>query len=117
MAIKKYFYEDELAKDRVAILINHRNIPITGMKSGTAFKISALLFNLPYPDFLRMARDNYNGTITGKNCLYPMLTFQDKAAAGRLVKELNIRMSFVMERWEKEFNNGTAYIGRSRHTE
>lgn len=113
MAIKKYFYEDELTKDRVIILINYRNTPITGMESGTAFKIEALLFNLSYPDFLRMARDNYNGTITGKNCLYPMLTFQDKAAAGRLVKELNIRMSSVMERWEKEFNNGTAYIGRS----
>lgn len=56
---------------------------------------SARLFGLNYADFLRMCRDKYNAVIVGKGVGYPYPLFDEWEDAGKLVKELNRRMTYV----------------------
>lgn len=112
-----YFYVEESPKDCFAILINYRNTPIKSIERGTAFKIAALLYNLSYPNYLRMARDVYGGMVAGVQCLYPLLYFNNKEQAEALTKDLNNRMASIMPEWEEKFNGNETYSRSDRYAE
>lgn len=55
--------------------------------------IAARVLGVTYAEFLRWARDNYNGTIIGKGYKYPYVVFYNKADCNKcclfLTKRLN----------------------------
>lgn len=112
-----YFYVEESPKNRFVILINYRNTPIKSIEKGTAFKIAALLYDLSYPNFLRLARDVYGGVVMGVKCLYPVLYFNKKEQAEALTEDLNNRMASIMPKWEEKFNGNKTYSRSDRYTE
>lgn len=58
----------------------------------------ARLYGLPYHNFLRMVRDNFNGTLRGKTGKYIYFTFENKSNADDLVQELNNRWTKIYGR-------------------
>jgi hypothetical protein len=56
--------------------------------------LAARVFGLPYPDYLRMVRDNYGAVLNGKEG-YIIYSFTNKENAHKLVKELNIRWNII----------------------
>ena len=90
---------------------NDRRIAFTahdliGVRTGGTYNaIAARLFGLSYPDFLRFARQNYNGTIIGKDG-YSYVIFKNSADCDRIVKELNSRWDIVLkERTKRGLKN------------
>ncbi len=75
-------------------------LPIT-VVGGSLHMIESHLFGLDYPDYLRMARDIYGGTIVGKNSLFPIVFFKDKEKAQPLLDELNSRANQALKEWRK----------------
>lgn len=58
--------------------------------------LKSRLFNETYPDYLRLARNNYGATLRGK-VGYMIEIFMDKAKAEKLCKELNRRLNKVLK--------------------
>lgn len=58
--------------------------------------LAARVFGLPYPDYLRMVRDNYEATLNGKEG-YMTYTFKNKLMAEKLIKELNKRWDIIIK--------------------
>lgn len=69
---------------------------IGGIAGGASFNvIMARLFNLSYPDFLRMCRDKYGATLKGKRGFtYPV--FHNTKNCDALVRELNKRWDLMV---------------------
>lgn len=61
-------------------------------KIGSYNIICARALGVTYAEFLRWARDNYNGTITGKGHKYPYITFSDKSDCNKCCMFLNRRL-------------------------
>ena len=62
--------------------------------------ICARLFNLDYPDYLRMCRDCFGAEIIGKGSKYPIAYFKRSEELEALIKLLNARATYVL--WERE---------------
>lgn len=72
---------------------------------GTFNAIAARLFGLSYPNYLRFMRDNYNGTIIGRQG-YSYITFKNSSDCDRAVKELNRRWDIILkERTKRGLKN------------
>lgn len=61
--------------------------------------LAARLFGLSYPDYLRMLRDKYGATLSGKKGGWITASFNDPAQCEKVVKELNYRWA----KWYKGF--------------
>ena len=81
------------------IRINHNDFFIKGT-TGSCNVIMARLFNVSFPDFLRLCRDEFGAELVGKNTLYPVPYFKQKALAQLLCDNLNARANTVL--WERE---------------
>ena len=69
---------------------------IGGIEAGASFNvIMARLFNLSYPDFLRMCRDTYGAVLKGKKG-FTYIMFYDTKKCDALVKELNKRWDLMV---------------------
>ena len=68
--------------------------------SGSFNVICARLFNLDYPQYLRMCRDCFGAEIIGKNSMYPVAYFKRSKALDALIDILNARANLVL--WERE---------------
>ena len=68
--------------------------------SGSFNVICARLFNLDYPQYLRMCRDCFGAEIIGKNSMYPVAYFKRSKELDALIDNLNARANFVL--WERE---------------
>ena len=62
-------------------------------KIGSYNVVCARALGVTYAEFLRWARDNYNGTIVGKGHKYPYITFSDKSDCNKCCMFLNRRLS------------------------
>ena len=81
------------ANDRRIAFTAHDFIGPREDGQGSYNVIAARLFGLSYPNFLRFARQYYNGTIIGKDG-YSYVIFKNSRDCDRIVKELN-------ERWDE----------------
>ena len=77
------FNVNELADNKYTIGFNQdlydkakENTPFKEMPSYNI--ISARVLGVTYAEFLRWARDNYNGIIKGKGNKYPLIVFDNK---------------------------------------
>lgn len=61
--------------------------------------LAARLFGLSYPDYMRMLRDVYGATLSGKNGGWITASFSDAAQCQKVIKELNRRWAL----WYKGF--------------
>lgn len=78
---------------------------IGNIEKGSYNVIAARLFGLSYPNFLRFAREYYNGTIVGKQG-YSYITFKNNSDCDRIVKELNSRWDEILkERTKRGLSN------------
>lgn len=68
--------------------------------SGSFNVICARLFNLDYPQYLRMCRDCFGAEIIGKNSIYPVAYFKRSKELDALIDILNARANLVL--WERE---------------
>ena len=68
--------------------------------SGSFNVICARLFNLDYPQYLRMCRDCFGAEIIGKNSIYPVAYFKRSKELDALIDNLNARANLVL--WERE---------------
>lgn len=68
--------------------------------SGSFNIICARLFNLDYPQYLRMCRDCFGAEIIGKNSMYPVAYFKRSKELDALIDILNARANLVL--WERE---------------
>ena len=68
--------------------------------SGSFNIICARLFNLDYPQYLRMCRDCFGAEIIGKNSIYPVAYFKRSKELDALIDNLNARANLVL--WERE---------------
>lgn len=68
--------------------------------SGSFNVICARLFNLDYPQYLRMCRDCFGAEIIGKNSMYPVAYFKRSKELDSLIDNLNARANLVL--WERE---------------
>lgn len=68
--------------------------------SGSFNVICARLFNLDYPQYLRMCRDCFGAEIIGKNSMYPVAYFKRSKELDVLIDNLNARANLVL--WERE---------------
>lgn len=57
----------------------------------------ARIFNLEYPDFLRMVRDIYGATLEGKQGGYISFYFSEKMMCQKFIKDTNKRF----DSWKK----------------
>lgn len=55
--------------------------------------IAARVLGVTYAEFLRWARDNYNGTIVGKGHKYPYVVFYDRADCNKCCMFLTRRLN------------------------
>ena len=79
--------------------------------SGSFNVICARLFNLDYPQYLRMCRDCFGAEIIGKNSMYPVAYFKRSKELDALIDNLNARANLVL--WEREhpdFEEHAAYV-------
>ena len=79
--------------------------------SGSFNVICARLFNLDYPQYLRMCRDCFGAEIIGKNSMYPVAYFKRSKELDALSDNLNARANLVL--WEREhpdFEEHAAYV-------
>lgn len=79
--------------------------------SGSFNVICARLFNLDYPQYLRMCRDCFDAEIIGKNSMYPVAYFKRSKELDALIDNLNARANLVL--WEREhpdFEEHAAYV-------
>ena len=67
---------------------------------GSFAVICARLFNLDYPDYLRMCRDCFGAELIGKGTNYPIAYFKRSKELDALVDLLNARANLVL--WERE---------------
>lgn len=81
------------------IRMNHEQFKL-GPTVGSYNLIMARLFNMSYPNFLRLCRDEFGATIIGKNTYYPVAYFSNKIIANRLCDLLNARANYIL--WEAE---------------
>lgn len=68
--------------------------------SGSFNVICARLFNLDYPQYLRMCRDCFGAEIIGKESMYPVAYFKRSKELDALIDNLNARANLVL--WERE---------------
>lgn len=81
--------------------------------SGSFNVICARLFNLDYPQYLRMCRDCFGAEIIGKNSMYPVAYFKRSKELDALIDNLNARANLVL--WEREhpdYEMHAAYVER-----
>ena len=64
-------------------------------KNGSWNVLPARILGLSYAEYLRYARDKYNGVIYGKGHKYPIVKFKDKNDCIALCKELLLRWSKI----------------------
>lgn len=64
--------------------------------------LAARLFGLSYPDYLRMLRDKYGATLSGKNGGWITASFNDAAQCQKVVNELNRRWAIWYKGFEEE---------------
>jgi hypothetical protein len=76
-------YNDELFET-----INFK-IPLE--KRGSYNVLAARILGISYAEFLRYARDKYNGIISGKGHKYPIVKFNSLADCNSICKELTIK--------------------------
>lgn len=65
------------------------------VKEGSWNVLPARVLGISYPDWLRFCRDEFHAIINGKNCLYIVPYFKDKAVALELTKLLNNRANLL----------------------
>ena len=64
-------------------------------KIGSYNILAARILGISYAEFLRYARDNFNGTISGKGHKYPVVKFDSAADCNKLCKELWLRWNRI----------------------
>jgi hypothetical protein len=92
---KMNYFVTELSPihNKYVVLPNHTALGLTATRGSYAV-LGARLFGLSYANYLRLCRDNYNATLTGKKSLYINMTFTNKDDAEKLAKELSRRAAF-----------------------
>lgn len=70
------------------------------LKGGSLQVLQARFFNMPYHEYLKMARDLYDATLIGRTGIYLVMCFQKKEDAERLAKELNRRAAIAIKEHE-----------------
>lgn len=79
--------------------------------SGSFNVICARLFNLDYPQYLRMCRDCFGAEIIGKNSKYPVAYFKRSKELDALIDNLNARANLVLwERGHPDFEEHAEYV-------
>ena len=63
--------------------------------STTYYVLLARIYGLPYHEFLKMLRDEYGATITGKDSNFPIFFFEKSDKINILIAELNQKMSKI----------------------
>lgn len=64
---------------------------------GSYRTLAARVMGLSYANYLRMCRDLYNGEISGKGSLYPIVKFANKSDVTKLISILNSRTSEILK--------------------
>ena len=57
--------------------------------------LPARILGISYPEYLRYARDKYNGTLYGKGQKYPIVKFDNQEDCRLLCKELLLRWARI----------------------
>lgn len=70
------------------------NVPKENI-SGSWNVLPARILGISYADYLRYARDKYNGTLYGKNHKYPIVKFKNENDCKALCKELLLRWTRI----------------------
>lgn len=96
MANKFISDETPFHKGCYAINLPDELYEVAAMTKGSFNTIMCRLFGLSPANFLRVARDQYSATISGKKG-YMGIFFKEKKDADRLCKELNKRWKYWME--------------------
>lgn len=93
------FYVDMSASDNSAymIIFNSSLAETIRGQGGSYGVVGARLFGLSYPDYCRMVRDKYNGTLLSKVGKYMGIKFKNKKDAENLCKELKRRWNYAKE--------------------
>lgn len=74
------------------------------VKGGSLQVLQARFFDMPYHEYLKMARDLYGATLIGRKGIYLVMCFQKREDAERLAKELNKRAAVAIKEREKIIN-------------
>lgn len=93
----KYFYSDiSPIHNKWMVRLHHDNVLFPRGTMGSYNVLCARVINLPYYDYLRLCRDQYNATLVGKNSGYVVPYYDIKEDCDKMVKELNRRMEYIM---------------------
>ena len=92
----KDIFQVETINDTFLIKFKNFNGLPFNKPSGSYNILKARIFNLPYGDYLRVARDQYGATLKGQTGYITELFFQKKDAE-KLCKELNIKWNQIFK--------------------
>ena len=104
MRIRQYYRLEESISNpgKYLIHLNFDEPTLPQMYTAGSFNVlMARLFNMPYSEFLRYCRDCYGADLQGRNHLYVLPVFENNAKTMELVKELNTRLTIVVEERKK----------------
>lgn len=115
MKKKNFFSVDEL-NNIFSVKLNEIDGLSFVKPSGSYNLLKARLFDLTYPNYLRMARDNYGAQLKGRDG-YIIEFFTEKEKANILCEELNLRLNKVLEVRERNIHEYLKSINSSGSTE
>lgn len=93
----KYFFTDlSSISNKYLIRMDFEKLPLH-YTEGNFTLIAARLLNISYANYLRLARDSFNGQILGRNHSYPNVQFDKESDAAALCKLLNERATECLE--------------------
>lgn len=78
--------------------------------------LKSRLFNITYPDYLRMVQQNYSAQLKGRKG-YIVEFFMNKSDADKICKELNCRLNSVLKLREETVHENIKNLINSRPTE
>lgn len=91
------FFVDTCIYDskKYAVMIGDEVCKTLGMANDSYALVPSRLFFLDYPDYCRMVRDVYHGTLFGKAGKFIGICFKEKSDAENLCKELKRRWEYA----------------------
>ena len=93
----KYFFTDlSPISNKYLVRMDFEKLPLH-YTEGNFTLIAARLLNISYANYLRLARDEFNGHILGRNHSYPNVQFDKESDAAALCKLLNERATECLE--------------------
>ncbi len=104
MRIRQYYHLEESVGNpgKYIIHLNFDEPTLPAMYTAGSYNVlMARLMNMPYCEFLRFCRDRYGADVQGRKNMYPLPIFEKNEKTMELVKELNIRMTIVVDERKK----------------